>query len=67
MNTAPSTGYDLPTNVKPGDRISLEDGAIYHVTASYKMSETQWVLEVDGLKQMIQCDPAVKIRVLRHS
>jgi hypothetical protein len=59
--------FDLPTNVKPGDRVVLEDGTAHHVKASYALSPEIWALELDGIQQIIQCDPTVKIRVQRNA
>lgn len=57
-------GYDYPGNVKPGERIVLEDGTAVRVDAVYPMGE-KIALEIGVLKQIMQLDPNVKIRVQR--
>lgn len=52
--------YELPSNIKAGDVILLDDGTSQIVEASYPLGD-QWAL--DAGKRIVQCDPAVKIRV----
>ncbi|QKY79798.1 hypothetical protein SEA_BUMBLE_32 [Arthrobacter phage Bumble] len=53
--------HSLPADVAAGDVLLLDDGTAATVSASYALSPEIWVLEIPG--QMVQCDPAVKVRV----